>query len=100
MDAPIPLFAVCRAKGFNRLANLATDPITPLPLPLPAAPAAVAAVHFPPNFPVTRGDLLHLNSADLNTIALLYGPPLGATGTVVQRRNRLAEYIGMRVPVL
>ena len=100
MDVPIPLLTVCRAKGFNRQANLATDPITPLPLPLPAAPAAAAAMQFPPNFPMTKGALLHLNKATLNAIAQLYGPPLGATGTVVHRRNQLAEYIGMPVPVL
>ena len=93
------MFTACRAKGFNRQAELSSDPITPLPLPLPAAPAAVAAPQFPANFPTTKGELQHLNSAALNAIALQYGPPLGTGGTVDHRRNQLAEYIGMRVPL-
>ena len=88
-----------RARAFNRQAIIATDPITPLPLPLPVAPT-LGSVQFPSNFPLTRGELLQLSSNALNSMAHLYGHPFGNIGDVESRRKQLAQYVGMRIPAL
>lgn len=93
----------CRAMALNRLADLSTDPITPVPLPTillaVGAPQAVAAPRFPLHFPATKGDLLHLNVASANAFLMAYGLPAPAARPLIWKINQLANKLSMKIPI-
>ena len=91
-----------RAFLTNRQAELASDPVHPLPLPLVVGAAAPAAFppQFPVNFPATRGDLVGLAGPAVDALLAQYNLPTAAGTTVKYRKNRLAEHIGMRAPIV
>ena len=90
----------------NRQAELATDELLPLRMPVAAVPpvapgaapqAPAPPAPFPPNFPATRGALLALHGPALDALLVAYNLPI--VGSVVQRKNRLAGLLGMRCPI-
>ena len=79
----------------NRHATELDDDIYPVALPQPALPpaGAPAAPFLPANFPANKGQLIALNTNEVNAILGAYG--LGMAGSLHQRINRLARHIGM-----
>ena len=62
------------------------------------SPAPLAQPQFPVNFPATKGELMSLTGPAVNALLTQYN--LSTAGPVKDRKNRLAEYIGMRVPIV
>ena len=85
------------AKASNYQAVVANHPLLPLLLPVPAG-AVAGAPQFPISFPATRHALVMIPLPAVTLLLEQYNLPVG--GTRVIRINRLAGYIGMRIPVV